>query len=425
MSNKFLLISLTAASLLGCGSDDNNSTEKTDPKPDQGGDITVETITLSLKTTGQGEPEYLIQETDLKTETVSSQGVGDEQIGWNFYYRVGDTLFVTGYNQQKTTSYHQNEDGDLEELNTFLFDKPLEVFGQVDNNTFLATHLPRSGEHIANTMYVVNAANGRATAKIPYTIDDTDTGVRGQGTVAAPSAIQVRDNKMFIAYHKLDDSEGGSNFVTPEQNTAFVAVYNYPLTANASPEKLISDTRTSHIGVNGNPSNMIQLANGDIYTMSNGGMAAGFSSNSDKPSGILRIKNGTTDFDADYFLNISEKTNGGRIFWFSDIGNNKVLARIQIPNETADTTAWSAFGKAYHTMKLVLIDLQAQTVTDVDGVPIHQKRWTSPLEIIDGKVFLSIETAEGSHIYEYDIATNTATQGAEFIGKTIKGFYNL
>ena len=76
-------------------------------------------------------------------------------------------------------------------------------------------------------------------------------------------------------------------------------------------------------------------------------------------------------------------------------------------------------------MKLVLIDLQAQTVTDVDGVPIHQKRWTSPLEIIDGKVFLSIETAEGSHIYEYDIATNTATQGAEFIGKTIKGFYNL
>lgn len=425
MSNKFLLTSLAALSLVGCGSDSNNNTENKPKTPANAPADTTETITLSLKTTGQGEPEYLIQKTDLTSETVSAQGVGNEQIGWNFYYTVGDTLFVTGYDEQKTTSYHQNENGDLAELNTFLFDKPLEVFGQVNGNTLLATHLPRSGEHVANIMYVVNAVNGRATAKIPYTIDDKDTGVRGQGTVAAPSAILVRGNKMFISYHKLDDSEGGSNFSTPEQNTAFVAVYNYPLTANAAPVKLISDTRTSHIGVNGNPTNMIQLENGDIYTMSNGGIAAGFSTNSDKPSGILRIKNGATEFDADYFLNISEKTDGGRIFWFSDIGNNKVLARIQIPNATADATPWSAFGKAHHTMKLVLIDLQAQTVTDVAGVPVHQKRWTSPLEIVDGKVFLSIETADDAHIYQYDIATNTATKGAKFIGKTIKGFYDL
>lgn len=423
MLKKLLITSVSATLIAGCGSDDNSTSNNTGNTPDNG--MKEDAVTLLLKTAGQGEPEYLIRETDLTSEVVSAQGVGEEQIGWNFYYKVGDTLFVTGYDESATTSYHQADDGSLTELNTFLFDKPLEVFGQVNDSTLLATHLPRSGEHVANMLYVVDASNGRATAKIPYTIDDNDTGVRGQGTVAAPSAIQVRGDKLFIAYHKLDDSEGGSAFQTPEQDTAFIAVYDYPLTANAAPEKLISDNRTSHIGVNGNPTNMIQLANGDIYTMSNGGKAAGFTSNSEKPSGILRIKNGTTEFDDNYFLNISEKTNGGRIFWFSDIGDNKVLARIQVPNDAADEAPWSAFGKSFHTMKLVLIDLQAETVTDVNSVPLHQKRWTAPLEVFDGKVYLSIETEQENYIYQYDIATNSAIKGSQFVGKTIKGFFNL
>ena len=173
---------------------------------------------------------------------------------------------------------------------------------------------------------------------------------------------------------------------------------------------------------------MMRLDNGDIYTMSHGGVgaiAAGFSTNTETPSGILRINSGETEFDADYFLNISKKTEGGRIFWFSDIGNNKVLARILMANEAADQASWSAFSKDFHTMKLVLIDLKQQTVTDVAGVPTHQKRWTSPLEVIDGKVYLSIETPDGAHVYEYDVATNVATKGAEIVGKTIKGFYDL
>ena len=75
--------------------------------------------------------------------------------------------------------------------------------------------------------------------------------------------------------------------------------------------------------------------------------------------------------------------------------------------------------------KTQILDLEAKTVTDVSGVPLHQKRYSSPVEVIDGKVYLSIETADEANIYEYDVSTNTATKGAVLSGKTIKGFYDL
>ncbi|GGY47414.1 hypothetical protein GCM10011297_20210 [Bacterioplanes sanyensis] len=407
------------AAMTGCGSDSSSSDNSGDP------------ITMSFKVSASNSAdqiEYLIQQEDLKTDAISAQGAGYEQTSWNFYYAVGDTLFISGYGNKEMNAYQANDGGDLEKINTFLFDETPEVFGHIGSETLLATDQPRSGAHVPSVLYTLDAQTGQATAKTSYTIHHKDTGVRGEGTVAAASGLAVEGDKLFVAFHKWDDSAGGTNYRTDEQDTAFVAVYDYPLTDNAEPLKIISDERTGHIGVNGNPTNMIRLENGDIYTMSHGGVgaiAAGFSSNSETPSGILRINSGETEFDADYFLNISEKTDGGRIFWFSSIGGNKVLARILTANEAADQVSWSAFGKDFHTMKLVLIDLEEQTVTDVEGVPMHQKRWTSPLEVIDGKVYLSIETPDGAHVYEYDVATNVATKGAKIVGKTIKGFYDL
>lgn len=86
---------------------------------------------------------------------------------------------------------------------------------------------------------------------------------------------------------------------------------------------------------------------------------------------------------------------------------------------------WSAFTKDLFNHKLVLIDLEAQTVTDVAGVPLHQKRYTSPLTVVNGVVYLSIETADENYIYTYDVATGGATQGGQIQGKTVKGVYNL
>lgn len=414
-----LLAALLSAALVGCGSDDNNSSSNNNDNTDE----TSTPLTLSFKDSGDAEPEYLINEEDLSTGNISAQGTGTEQLGWNFYYPVGNTLFVSGYQDFKTVSYQIDDNGDLFELNTFLFDTPLETFGNNDDATLLATTLPRDGTHADLTLYTVDASNGRATSKVTYNIEDDEGAAAGDGSVAAPTALIVRGDKLFVSYHKWDDNQP-TNYSSVDVNSAYVAVYDYPLTDGANPIKIISDDRTSQIGVNGSSTNMIKLENGDIYTYSNGTVAAGFDPATTRPSGLLRIQDGTTDFDSEYFFDIEDAA-GGTIFWMDKIGGTKALARILMPNAEADVIPWSAFGKDYFTQKLVLLDLEAKTVTDVSGVPLHQKRYSSPVEVIDGKVYLSIETADEANIYEYDVSTNTATKGAVLSGKTIKGFYDL
>ncbi|EAT11941.1 DUF4374 domain-containing protein [Bermanella marisrubri] len=419
------LLALTIAATVGltaCGSDDSSNAAV------DGG------VTLAFKQSGDTETEFLLTSNSLESGSITNQGAGNEQLGWNFYYRVGDTLFVTGYENYEANAYVMNDEGQLEVLNTFFYDRPLQQFGNVNDTTLLATD-PSYSEHGPLIMYTISAETGRITSKVDYTIHDLDTGTAGEGTVAWPTALVVRDDKLFIPFQKFDD---GGNFTTPDVNKAYVAVYNYPLTTeNNEPLKIIEDDRTSNIGVNGDTNGLIQTDSGDLYSYSNGAVSGGFAPASTKPSGILRINNGEDEFDSSYFFNIEEETEGGKMFWMEPIGGEKAIARIFIPTEATETLpggAWSAFYKSFHQHKLVILDLANKTVTDVEGVPMHQKRYTSPLEIKDGKVLVSIETNEGTpeapdlqtHVYSVDLDTATAVKGAKVEGaKTVKGFFDL
>jgi len=69
--------------------------------------------------------------------------------------------------------------------------------------------------------------------------------------------------------------------------------------------------------------------------------------------------------------------------------------------------------------------LEGKTVTDVANIPLHAKRYTSPILVENGKAYVSIETASDAFVYQIDIETATGTKGAKIKGKTIKGFYKL
>ena len=199
------------------------------------------------------------------------------------------------------------------------------------------------------------------------------------------------------------------------------------------PTKIISDDRTSNIGLNGVSTGLIQTDSGDMYSFSNGTLSGGFSPASTKPSGILKIANGTSEFDSEYFFDISAATDGGTIFWFDYLSDNLALARIltdedecKAESEEDDyACAWAGYGRSYMNQKLVILDLDAQTVTDVAGVPLHAKRYTSPINLFDGKVYVTIPTNEEVATYEVDIATATGTKVAVIDGKTVKGYFNL
>ena len=428
---------IASMALAACGSDSDSDVDtdgRTDPivAPDPNPEPEVSMFSYGFKSTAgsdSNEAEYLVTQESIMEGTLSAQGTGYEQLSWNFFYNVGNTLFVTGYTNFTTQSYAVNGDNEVSELATFLFDKPLVMFGAIGDETLLATDSPSTG-HDTRLLYTVDAATGFATKKVNYTIHDEDTGVPGGGTVGWATALVVRDDKMFVPFHKLNDS---GNYATPDADTAYVAVYDYPLEDGAEPLKVISDTRTSHIGVNGMTTSLITTDSGDIYSYSNGTVSGGFNPASTKPSGILKIANGETEFDENYFFDIAEATDGGTIFWFDYVSGNKAIARILINEDECKAVSpdddnaciWAAYGRNFFNQKLVVIDLVEKTVTDVTDVPLHAKRYTSPINIIDGKIYVSIESADDAYVYQVDVETATAVKGAKIEGKTVKGFFDL
>ena len=251
------------------------------------------------------------------------------------------------------------------------------------------------------------------------------------------TALVVREDKLFIPYLKFDDAGNAS---TPDSNKGFVAVFDYPMSDGAQPIKIIEDNRISNIGTHGATSGLILTDAGDIYGYSNGEISGGFYPASTNPSAIVRIANGETEFDDEYLFDIEAATNGGKIFWFDYVGNEKALARIVIPTDQtvdhdntaetaelpADQVAWGDFARTVIRQKLVIIDLANKTISDVDGIPLHAKRNTPSVEVTDqGTVFVSIETAEDAHVYEVDIAAATAVKGAKIEGATIRAFFQL
>ena len=402
-----LLSTIFIAGLSSCKDDDT--------KPSNISAQSSAGYTMALKTTGGVETEYIVSKENIMSGEVSAAGTGIEQTGWRFYYPVGNTLFASGYSDDnQCAGYADNGNGLIAKKGEFIFENSLEMFGVSDDEqTFLAIEIPRNGFANKRLHFIdVNTINVRKIVGTKIFQNLTDS------IVAWPTALEVRGDKLFIPFQKLDAL---GNFTTPKADSAFVAIYDYP-NVGTEPIKIIVDGRTSNIGVNGSTTGLIETDNGDLYSYSCGTEMAGFAPKSVKPSGILKIASGSTEFDGSYFFNITATTNGGSIFWFDHIGGNKAIARIL---QDDNGGAWGAFGRSSFNQKLVILDLAGQTVTEVANVPLHAKRQSSPVLVENGKVFVSIETATEAYIYEIDINSATGTKGAQIIGKTIKGFYRL
>jgi len=371
-------------------------------------------ITIALKTTGADETEFILNKENVLAGEISAVGTGIEQTGWRFYYQVGKTLFATGYSvDNQCAGYVSDLQGKIVKKGEFIFENALVMFGaSEDNETFLAMEVASSG--FANRrLHFINVNNVNVSKIVGTRIFESTT----DSLVAWPTALRVRGDKLFVPFHKLHVN---GSFTTPNADTAFVAVYSYP-NVGTEPEKIIYDTRTSHIGTNGMTSSMILADNGDIYSYSCGAEMAGFSPASTKPSGILKIADGTTDFDQNYFFDIETAT-GGKIFWMDYIGNNKAIGRILTDDNGGP---WAAYGRDVFNQKLVTIDLVSQTVTDIAGVPAHANRYTSPVFIENGYAYVSVETATDAYVYQIDVNSGAAVQGAKIEGKTVKGFFRL
>lgn len=402
-----MILSCAATLFLVTGCDDG----VTDP----GDDVALTPITMAFKTTGGDETEFLLNREAVMSGEISAVGQGVEQTGWRFYYPVGKTLFASGYSvDNQAAGYILDEEGQLVKTGEFIFENALEMFGHSDDGeTWLAMEIPRAG--FANRrLHFVDVGTVMVSKIVGTRIFESQE----DSIIAWPTALQVRGDHLFVPFHKLD-ARGW--FTTPSPDSAFVAVYSWP-DVGAEPEKIISDGRTSNIGVNGATTGLIETESGDLYSFSSGAEMAGFAPRAAAPSGILRIPAGSTDFDPGYFFDVEEATGGEKLFWMDYVGGDKAIARLLTHD---DGGAWAAYGRAVFNQRLVILDLVEQTVTEVANVPLHAKRYSSAVSVEGGKVLVSIETATDAYVYEVDVATATATQGAQIAGKTVKGFFRL
>jgi len=190
---------------------------------------------------------------------------------------------------------------------------------------------------------------------------------------------------------------------------AYMAVINLE---TDTVEKLIEDDRTAAIFQGGSSANGIEIdENGDMYVMGIGSPS--------KPSGILRIKKGTTDFDPTYFMNLDEATgNSCRNFRLFENG-------LAFTHRVIDVADLYELNSANY--EIYQIDIKNKTSKGkVGSLPVI---WGSSTGIIrkysEGELLMCVSGVNENAVYSYNIASGGLTKKFTLDGSRTTGFAQL
>ncbi|SHF40270.1 DUF4374 domain-containing protein [Pedobacter caeni] len=353
-----------------------------------------------------GIADYLLTAADLDQGKITTRGNGMEQEGSYRYYvsnknRFFSLLYGQG-NPGAVTSYKLDATGKLSKLTNFQTET-MQVLAPAKDDIF-TIKVPRSGNEFA-TMFRINARKYQIVGEQQANI----VKLAGNGERAHFTCAVQTGDKIFIPYMSIKgEPRGGDTFGTKYPDSTWVAVYSYP---ELRFEKTIRDNRTSFIGnyfVNG----MTVTDEGDIYAFSPAAATNNGKAVSTKPSAIVRINKGTTEFDRSYFFNVQQAAGGHHISGQTYVGKGLFILEMYPQPNSLDGE-----GK-----KFAVADVVNKTFKWVTGVPDNITSTTpnnySPK---DGKkAYIGITTAsEGSYVYVFDAEIAVAKKGLQVEGGTI------
>lgn len=210
-----------------------------------------------------------------------------------------------------------------------------------------------------------------------------------------PGVIVYRNRKLYVAC--FQSSDGYTSF-HPAQVLIIDLDNNNQITS-------ITDNRTTYASNPSSSASMFITENGDLYVLCLGswGFVPG------QQCGFLRIKNGATAFDPDYFFNITDyaiaNIPGNHLDYLHRIeyaGNDIVYGTGNIPalmSNPPDYVKDKTFG-AFRA------DLNNKVITKLD-VP-YSNGYAACVMPYENKVYFGMSTNSGVGIYAFDPATNTA-----------------
>lgn len=180
----------------------------------------------------------------------------------------------------------------------------------------------------------------------------------------------INGNYLYAAIYSMYDF----NTFTPATTSCDILVIDLTKVNNSSSDnsgalvKVISDTRGSFTGAwntGGGVYYMNKTENGDIYVLCHN-VFGGARTIIGKPACLLRIKNGATTFDADYYFDLETASQGigNPVTNFEYYGNGKFLATVLDPAKLDPNNPYS-----YNTdpvFRWWSFDLNAKTASKLD-----------------------------------------------------------
>ena len=397
-------VALSASlSFLSCSKDDEGSSDI----PETIGDSYV--LSLAIQGSDSNFTYYTVPFNDVMSGTLSATGTGIEQPGYYAFTQVDDVVYsIGGLGATDVVGIYKDENGALQQKGNISLDASLSDIVKADANTLVSVSMARESDQVVFRTFNTNTVTAVSTVTSPVSnLKDVDD------SRAAYSGMAVSGNYLFLSYYLSNPDDFSTNYTDEAQ----VAVYSYP---ELEFVKVITDDRVGPIGGFNVNSGLTVDEDGNIYAISHSNPANGYSQFT-KPSGILKINAGETEFDTDYFFDI-DAVAGGNTAHLKYLGNGIALSEVNV-SERADQVRWSD-----GPLKPAIIDLEAKQVNFIQSLPEHSigGRKLADYALYDeGYVYLPIPEGDEINIYRISPTDFTATKGATVQANFVAGFFKL
>lgn len=374
------MLTLLAFLLTGCLKDKRNTGERT-PGLDR-------IVMLTNINTGATPVAYLGTRSDLSSGTYNN--VNSQQVVSYALAQVynNEVYLIEGRSGDKIKKYTRNMDGTL--MPSGSLNMPAASFPYCiafESTTKAYISLGNTGK-----IAIINPAAMTLTGYIDltrYALGDASPD---------PGVIVHRNGKLYVACLQTSDGFTSSH---PAQLLIIDLQNNNQVTS-------VADNRSTYASNASSSGSMFFTENGDLYVLCMGswGFVPG------QKCGFLRIKNGDTKFDPDYFFNITDyaigNIPGGHLDYLHRIeyaGNGIVYGTGNIPklmSNPPDYVKDKTFG-AFRA------DLSNRIITKLD-VP-YSNGYAACVMPYENKVYYGMSTNTGVGIYSFDPAGNTVSNG--------------